>query len=388
MSGDCGEVPDLWQAGYKPHETARPGAELFSALLFFFGLHYYIISCKNQMNKEQPEFCEHGRIRSVCEDCIQKQKELAEKISKMEFIEIPQKKMTRQEEKPHHPFEKEIYKEVGQNISEEERNAFKKLVLPYLWSKPKIEEFIEYSSKEIQADKSKVERRQKTAKETQTKEEKINYLRSKIAEGVLSHIIEQGEWLGDATRLTEASDYDDWQNGVDAVLEFEKERVAVIDFTIATSPTGIRKKWSNICDKIDALTLSEVKYFKSQIDGKKRRLTLLPGVFISLDYSNIKELTHLYLNKDHMELKNHWVKFAILEEIRTQSKEALTYINLRQSTLGPEATVFMTEKYKELKQISEEKISSLGEIKELRERAFNRDSGFSTTLNIVKGETF
>lgn len=148
---------------------------------------------------------------------------------------------------------------------------------------------------EINEDKKKLAELKTERLKEMSKEEKENLIRGKIAELLLRELIEN-EWIYKDFYFTETSEFDDWINKVDCVMEFEgnPQKAAVIDFSTAKEEKVIGKKIEKIKERIEKETLFEVKYFKSQQDGKKYFLKELPGFIIGIGPNTLEELINLY----------------------------------------------------------------------------------------------
>ena len=230
----------------------------------------------------------------------------------------------RQEYIPQKPksFEELVFDEVKNELSPEEIRAFDLLVKKRLSQKPAMKDF---DYKDIEEDEKRLAQKKKEAGQNNSRVEKINYIRVKIFEALLSELMEL-HWFPEVF-ITETSDFDDWINGVDAVFEGQS-RAAIVDFTSAKDKSVLRKKINIIFEKIDRGGLGRVKYFQSQTEsGKRMHLDNLPALIFGIDTKTLLELARLRLENKKKELENHWARHAIAEEFIAQIKVFKSYIN-------------------------------------------------------------
>jgi len=191
-------------------------------------------------------------------------------------------------------------------------------------------------------------RKEKALKED-TFEIKTSYIQTRIFEALLGTIMEL-HWLPEAF-LSETSDYDDWINGADAVLEAGPFKI-MIDFTCQKDKKRLHKKIEGINARIERGELGKLKYFKSQVDKRKHALIMLPIVIIALSATTMRELLDLYLTGKKKELENHWARSAIAEEIIAQVGAFKRHINNPTRTgYDPEKARFMTLSYNRLEKV-------------------------------------
>lgn len=219
-----------------------------------------------------------------------------------------------------------VFEKVKQYLGADEASTFEKLTLPYLQAKPKMTEF---PYKDLGEDLKLVREREEEAMKNDSLEQKLNYVRVKTFEALLSTAMEL-HWMPGAF-ITETSDYDDWKNGADAVLETGPFKT-VIDFTCQKDKEKLHEKLQRVFLKIDRGEMGRVKYFKSQMDNRKYALIRLPIVIIGLSSVTVRELLNLYMAGKKKELENHWAKSAIAEEILAQIKKFKEYINNERRT--------------------------------------------------------
>lgn len=131
--------------------------------------------------------------------------------------------------------------------------------------------------------------------------------RSQATEKIVTYQGEESEWFGHEAFLIKTTEYDDFVNGVDIVLEFNLEnpeeigledsvhRVALaIDATSSQVLSQVEEKISNCVKKIRGETKSEVKYFISQVDTDfQQPLERVVPVVVGLDAKNSNKMINL-----------------------------------------------------------------------------------------------
>ena len=186
-----------------------------------------------------------------------------------------------------------------------------------------------YSAEDIAHDRAYVAGRKKQAAEElarlpddarhgQEEARKLAYL----MEVMLVKAGELWNWFGSAAHTKLASEYDDWHNGVDAIVEFEadpsKYLALAVDFTL---PRGSQSKIRGIKEDIDRGHMAEVKYFdpESEAGGLKN----LAKVVVSCDVATLLDAAVLWKKEkkskeEKLALVRHPIQVIILREIQAQ----------------------------------------------------------------------
>lgn len=160
--------------------------------------------------------------------------------------------------------------------------------------------------------------------------------RSDALEVVISDYGELYCWFGENCFLQRTSEYDDFVNNVDMVLEYDyyedgkPQRFAlVLDTSMRTTEEKIGKKINRNIDKVKNGQM-RLKYFESQIDGFKGELTeILPVVVgvggktaddLMTSVSQILKLEDNGINSSEHKLKlaQHPAQLLLLNEIKIQ----------------------------------------------------------------------
>jgi len=183
--------------------------------------------------------------------------------------------------------------------------------------------FIEpYGQAAVEADLAEVERLESLFKSKDTKD---GVEQKKVADIFEASVLwngEQSNWLGENAVTIKTSRYDDYVNGVDAVIEFQgtEPRMAsylgiAADVTFSTDTT---KKFDRLKSQIDKGELAKVKYFHSEHMNIHGQLSKLPAVILGMDKSMVLELAELQAEKKFKELGSHRAQIMILEQIKAQ----------------------------------------------------------------------
>lgn len=141
-----------------------------------------------------------------------------------------------------------------------------------------------------------------------------------VFEAIIDEQIELNDWLGPQAVTIKTSKYDDIRNGVDTVVEFQKEEgVSYLALGIdVTYSRDLGKKISRIVSDIRQGRLSQIKYFESEEMSFRGELNNVPRVIVGGDFSTAKELMALHASKDKKTMKDHEIKFQVVEMIRMQ----------------------------------------------------------------------
>ena len=149
---------------------------------------------------------------------------------------------------------------------------------------------------------------------------------SEITEAYLLRGINESNWIPHCKGI-KTSEYDDYKNGVDMVLEYERaDRPARhiglgVDVTFSSS---IERKLSQIKKEIDAGTLSTIKYFNSHNSHIHDRLIQVPRAVVGFDINSIKRLAKS--RRIHGELpQEDTLRFVTLHQLDMQMETFTDY---------------------------------------------------------------
>lgn len=181
----------------------------------------------------------------------------------------------------------------------------------------------------------------------------------KIADIFEALIIEHGElsnWFGENAVTIKTSKFDDYENGVDAVIEFrgDEPRSAsylglAADVTFTNDTT---KKFDRLKAQIRSGELARVKYFHSEHMNIHGQLSKLPEVVIGASKATVLELAELWMAKQNRALAEHRIQMMILHQIEEQ---LLTFAMYAESLGRSEAVAIYNDRYDVVQNIIKEK---------------------------------
>ncbi|KKP98110.1 MAG: hypothetical protein US71_C0009G0002 [Parcubacteria group bacterium GW2011_GWD2_38_12] len=192
-----------------------------------------------------------------------------------------------------------------------------------------MDDFI-YEKEIIEKDKTLVNTLKAKFKKDAPNEEKEAKVLADILEAIILEESESSNWLGQNASTIKVSEYDDYVNHIDTIIEFEDAETAShtalgIDATYSTS---IKEKFDRIKEEIKNGVLAEAKYFSSS--SIKGMHIQIPRLIIGAEVKTIKELGELWLDKDSRvegrkkevkkALENHPAQFQILRQMLLEAE--------------------------------------------------------------------
>ncbi|MDP3726197.1 MAG: hypothetical protein Q8R36_03290, partial [bacterium] len=141
-----------------------------------------------------------------------------------------------------------------------------------------------------------------------------------IFEGVFHTGAHKYKWLGNGVRVIKTSDVDDLRNGVDGIIEFQKEGSATERLAIGVDVTysnQLREKFKKIKESIERGELSTIEYFHS--GGFKGKLSDIPRVVVGVERRHLIKLCRdIFIKTDEKRLARHPFQILQLKQIRLQ----------------------------------------------------------------------
>ncbi|HCB35013.1 MAG: hypothetical protein A2W52_03035 [Candidatus Taylorbacteria bacterium RIFCSPHIGHO2_02_49_25] len=193
----------------------------------------------------------------------------------------------------------------------------------------KIDDFVDlYGSERLSRDRRYVEQRERQFLERNSSETAKNAEWAKVFEAILHEHGEQSNWFGAEATTLKTSRYDDIINGVDELIEYQKEDSSLSFLALAVDATyshETRGKLRRIKGEIDAGNLATIRYFAAENVDIKGELKNIPHVIVGTDRSTLLELSELWLQGKNGELAIHPIQFQILEEIISQCETFAAY---------------------------------------------------------------
>lgn len=186
-----------------------------------------------------------------------------------------------------------------------------------------------YSRESVERDLQLVAKREEGFKSRETEESRINKQLADIFEAVILEHGELSEWFGTNAVTFKTSSYDDYENGVDTIIEFQDQdtRAAsylglAADITFTGDPT---KKFDNLKKGIENGRLARVKYFHSEHMNIHGQLSKLPEVIIGAHRKTVIELGEHWISGENSILAKHRIQIMILRQMSDQLKTFALY---------------------------------------------------------------
>lgn len=174
-----------------------------------------------------------------------------------------------------------------------------------------------YGAERVARDRSLIEEKQKAFEAGASPDKKDAKKQATIFEGVFHEGVNKHGWLGEGVRVVGASDFDDWENGIDGIVEFKgPDKVAQhlalgVDVTFSGQLAG---KFEKIKDAILTGKLGTVDYFHS--GNFRGELKNISQVVVGIDRGHLVNLAReVFIRPDRMRLSRHPVQILQLREI-------------------------------------------------------------------------
>lgn len=188
-------------------------------------------------------------------------------------------------------------KEGIEQLSEAESKTYDLLIPRHEASAINIKDFSDLYGKEvIERDLRYVADKKQRIVEQGTTPSK----RAKLLEALMNEQIESSNWLSQEASTFVTSEYDDFANGVDVAVEFERTegfKHMALGVDVTSSSEAISKKLLTIREHILKGDLTRIKYFISEKSHIRGELGKIPQLIIGADSKLIKELSELWLTK-------------------------------------------------------------------------------------------
>lgn len=183
-------------------------------------------------------------------------------------------------------------------LPEAERALYELLVPENQKRAIQLEEFTGlYANEVIGADKAYVEERVRRFREENSPGDKAHHMRGELFEAIVNSQVAESDWMGASADIIVPSRYDDIANGVDGIVEFEREGGGSSHLALAVDVTDSEKKMAEKFEKvrrsIQEGSLSEVKYFKSK--NFRGELSGVPRVVVGAGRETVGNIAELLL---------------------------------------------------------------------------------------------
>ncbi len=193
----------------------------------------------------------------------------------------------------------------------------------------KLSDFADlYSQNMIKEHDDYVKRKLERIERSDTAEQKETLKYSSAFEAIIHDQIANNGWLGKGVSARRASLYDDFENGVDEIAEFEPTEsspgVNYLALNIdITFKNDITSKMEDIRKRIDKGDLGLIKYLLT--DHYRGEMRNIPRVIVGTDMKNLNGLIGLWVNNEKNTLAQHRAKFMILSQIMIQLNDFADY---------------------------------------------------------------
>ena len=220
-----------------------------------------------------------------------------------------------------------------------------------------------YTSPQVEEDLVYVKERKRDSETELTREEEEARKLAVIAEGLFFRGGNEWGWLGKDARIIKTSEYDDWKNGVDGIIEFkgeeDDERVSHTAYGVDVTYGGrstVRKKFQIVKREIEMGNLAKVKYFQS--GSFKGERWDVPRIVIGAEKKHIMEILAL---GDKDAVRRHPYQTLMLKIMQLQFESLAAYALEKDKIALAEA--FRSEE-KRIRRVLQQKIIEHGRIPE------------------------
>lgn len=206
--------------------------------------------------------------------------------------------------------------------------------------------------------------------------------RGEIAEATMIVGVNTGKWFGQDTSVLPTTEFDDFEHGVDILLERMQSGGTFSHFAlgvdVSVSEIDIEKKLQNTTDRLRRGQLTKLDYFYSPRMGLKGQLLDIPHGVVGVQRESLMELSHFLPGADKEKWANLIEQFIVLEELKVQLTSFVGYIKTSvSSVVTSERKQKMFEKYTQalayIEQVLQEK-------QQLKEELFVDDRDYKKVL--------
>jgi len=177
-----------------------------------------------------------------------------------------------------------------------------------------------YGQEVVTADLEYVERMEEKFSNPLDSQSRILKEKAEVLEAIISREADQNMWFGENSAIILTSKFDDIKNGIDAVIEFEKEEgISTLGLAVdVTFGNAVGKKMDKIEQSIREGKKTSVKYFESELGDFRGELRNIAKVIVGVDGRTEAELENFFAERKGSDFANHQVQLQILEEIIIQ----------------------------------------------------------------------
>lgn len=150
-----------------------------------------------------------------------------------------------------------------------------------------------------------------------------------IFEGFIHQAIGRSQWFGRDAQTLSVSEYDDFKNGVDVLVEYggtQGYSHLALGIDVTYNEEAVSKKIEAAFGHLRRGNLTTVEYFESPKMGLKGTMSDVPSVVIGLQKETVIELMKMFEKDDYEKLSKEISQFIILEQIKIQIEGYLASI--------------------------------------------------------------
>lgn len=179
-----------------------------------------------------------------------------------------------------------------------------------------------------------------------------------LLEAMLFELAELYDWFGENFSLVATSEYDDRKAHGDLVMEIESDSGEImrllIDVASGVDNINLREKMDRGVRQVEKGLLNSVKYFQSERDETKGRISDLPRVVIGMNPDSLRGLVDDILVNGKKSLNNHIAMFKLLDEMVFQLNR-LAKLSLDSNGTDHKATRVLNGLLKEIRLVLDKK---------------------------------
>ena len=188
------------------------------------------------------------------------------------------------------------------------------------------EETAGYRADEVELDRARVSVLEKKFEDSMRASDNPLEARNTKLDGELFEALmlwngEQNGWLGWDARVLKTSKFDDYVNGIDLIVEFQKEEVEknilglALDVTFSSHPDNVTKKFSRILTQLERGHLMPLKYYEGEGRGDHE----VAEAIVAVSRDSVREVGRLtWEEKKHKTVSEHPIQLRILTQIVEQ----------------------------------------------------------------------
>lgn len=208
-----------------------------------------------------------------------------------------------------------------------------------------------HSAEKIARDKQYVQEREAEWASRQQRESELEAKQlATVFEAVIHNGVDKGGWFGDNSRTLPINVFDDYHNGIDALVERQSDTQGfshlALGIDVTYSDVEVAKKIARTTGKLRRGELTQVDYFHSAAMGITGKLADVPHVVVGMERANVLTLAKSLPKNQSMLLKRDTAQFVVLEEIKMQLGGFIKYLEqLSMRHVDPAKKRVMIERY-------------------------------------------